>query len=35
MPTPDETARLGIQAGTPVAEHRRVGFTAEDRPPSA
>ena len=28
-PTPDETARLGIQAGTPVAEHRR----ALDSPP--
>jgi len=25
----------GIQAGTPVAEHRRVGFTAEDKPPSS
>ena len=31
MPTPDETDRLGIQPGTPVAEHRRVGYTAEDR----
>ena len=32
MPTPDEADRLGIQPGTPVAEHRRVGYTAEDRP---
>ncbi len=32
MPTPDEVDRLGIQPGTPVAEHRRVGYTAEDRP---
>jgi DNA-binding GntR family transcriptional regulator len=32
MPTPTETARLSIQAGTPVAEHRRTGFTAEDKP---
>jgi DNA-binding GntR family transcriptional regulator len=32
MPTHDETDRLGIQRGTPVAEHRRVGYTAEDRP---
>jgi GntR family transcriptional regulator len=32
MPTPDETDRLGIQPGTPIAEHRRVGYTAEDRP---
>ena len=31
MPTPDETDRLGIQPGTPVADHRRVGYTAEDR----
>ena len=27
MPTPDEADRLGIQPGTPVAEHRRVGYT--------
>jgi DNA-binding GntR family transcriptional regulator len=32
MPTPDEVTRLGIQAGTPVAEHRRIGYTADDRP---
>ena len=32
MPTPTETARLDIQAGTPVAEHRRTGFTAEGKP---
>ncbi len=31
MPTPDETARLSIPAGTPVAEHRRIGCTADDR----
>lgn len=28
MPTPAETARLRIPAGTPVAEHRRTGYTA-------
>lgn len=32
MPTPDEVARLEIPAGTPVAEHIRTGYTAEDRP---
>ena len=32
MPTPDEVARLTIPVGTPVAEHRRTGYTAEDRP---
>jgi GntR family transcriptional regulator len=32
MPTPDETARLGIAAGTPVAEHIRTGYTATDKP---
>ena len=32
MPTPDETERLRIEPGTPVAEHRRVGFTADSRP---
>jgi DNA-binding GntR family transcriptional regulator len=32
MPTPDEAARLGITAGTPVAEHIRTGYTAEDKP---
>ncbi len=25
-------ARLNIHAGTPVAEHRRTGYTAEDKP---
>ena len=29
MPTPDEVARLGISAGTPVAEHIRTGYTAD------
>jgi DNA-binding GntR family transcriptional regulator len=32
MPTPDETERLGIAAGTPVAEHIRTGYTATDKP---
>ena len=32
MPTPEEADVLGIQPGTPVAEHRRIGYTAEDRP---
>jgi DNA-binding GntR family transcriptional regulator len=32
MPTPDEIERLGISTGTPVAEHIRTGYTAEDRP---
>jgi GntR family transcriptional regulator len=32
MPTPTESERLHIEPGTPVAEHRRVGFTATDRP---
>jgi DNA-binding GntR family transcriptional regulator len=32
MPTPDEIARLGIPAGTPVAEHIRTGYTAADKP---
>jgi GntR family transcriptional regulator len=32
MPTPDEIARLRIEQGTPVAEHRRVGYTVTDRP---
>ncbi len=31
MPTPDETARLGIAPGTPVAEHVRTGYTATNR----
>ena len=32
MPTPAETERLGISTGTPVAEHIRTGYTAENRP---
>ena len=32
MPTPAETARLGIAPGTPVAEHFRTGYTAANRP---
>ena len=32
MPTPDEIARLEIPAGTPVAEHIRTGYTADDKP---
>jgi GntR family transcriptional regulator len=32
MPTPDEVNRLGIPAGTPVAEHIRTGYTATDKP---
>ncbi len=32
MPTPDEVARLGISTGTPVAQHIRTGYTAEDKP---
>jgi GntR family transcriptional regulator len=31
MPTPEEVARLGIASGTPVAEHIRTGYTAEDQ----
>ena len=31
MPTPEEINRLGIWTGTPVAEHIRTGYTAEDR----
>lgn len=31
MPTPDETERLQIQPGTPVAEHIRTGYTAADQ----
>jgi DNA-binding GntR family transcriptional regulator len=29
MPTPEETVRLEIPAGTPVAEHIRTGYTAD------
>jgi GntR family transcriptional regulator len=32
MPSPAETARLGILPGTPVAEHIRTGYTADDKP---
>src|ERR1022692_4463264 len=32
MATPDETARLSIAPGTPVAEHVRTGYTATNRP---
>src|SRR5215470_4659953 len=32
MPTPAEVDKLGIPPGTPVAEHIRTGYTAEDRP---
>jgi GntR family transcriptional regulator len=31
MPTPEETARLGIPPGTPVAQHTRTGYTAADK----
>jgi DNA-binding GntR family transcriptional regulator len=32
MPIPEESERLGIPAGTPVAEHIRTGYTASDKP---
>jgi DNA-binding GntR family transcriptional regulator len=32
MPTPNEVTRLGIPAGTPVAEHIRTGYTADGKP---
>ncbi len=32
MPTPSEVERLSISPGTPVAEHIRTGYTAENRP---
>ena len=32
MPTPDGITRLGIPAGTPVAEHIRTGYTANGKP---
>jgi GntR family transcriptional regulator len=32
MPTKGESARLGLPAGTPVAEHMRTGYDAEGRP---
>ena len=31
MPTPDEVARLGISTDTPVAEHIRTGYTADNK----
>jgi DNA-binding GntR family transcriptional regulator len=31
MPTPDEISRLGISTGTPVAEHIRTGYTADNK----
>jgi len=31
MPTPAEVDKLGISAGTPVAEHIRTGYTAADK----
>ena len=30
--TPGEIARLGIPPGTPVAEHIRTGYTADNEP---
>jgi DNA-binding GntR family transcriptional regulator len=30
--TPDEIDRLRIPPGTPVAEHRRIGYTEHDQP---
>jgi GntR family transcriptional regulator len=32
MPTPAEVERLTIPAGTPVAEHIRTGYTANNKP---
>jgi DNA-binding GntR family transcriptional regulator len=32
MPTPAEVERLSISPGTPVAEHIRTGYTAENQP---
>jgi DNA-binding GntR family transcriptional regulator len=32
MPRPDEVYRIGLPAGTPVAEHVRTGFDKEGRP---
>ena len=31
MPTPDEIDRLGITIGTPVAEHIRTAYTADNK----
>src|SRR6266542_4048123 len=32
MPSPNEIQQLSISTGTPVAEHIRTGYTANDRP---
>ncbi|HEV8649592.1 MAG TPA: GntR family transcriptional regulator, partial [Actinomycetes bacterium] len=32
MPTPSESRRLSLAAGTPVAEHFRTGYTRDDKP---
>ena len=32
MPTPEEIARLEIPTVTPVAEHIRTGYTADNKP---
>ncbi len=32
MPTPEETQRLRIPRATPIIEHTRTGYTAEDKP---
>jgi len=32
MPTPSESRRLSLSAGTPVAEHVRTGYTRDDKP---
>lgn len=31
MPTQEEAARLNLGSGTPIAEHVRTGYTAEER----
>ena len=31
MPTPEETSKLDISSRTPVAEHIRIGYTADDQ----
>jgi len=32
MPTPSESRRLALSAGTPVAEHVRTAYTRDDKP---
>ena len=32
MPSPEEKPAIGISTGTPVAEHIRTGYTADNRP---